>query len=129
MPNRSFVIIALLAISAAQAYGDALDRKIQDEMARQNVPGLTLAVVSHGKIARLSAYGYADLEWHSKTTNNTRFEIASISKMFTGAAARILIEQGKLTPDDFVSKYFDNTPESWKTDESPASTYDEFRSW
>jgi CubicO group peptidase (beta-lactamase class C family) len=115
MKTRIFIILSLLAISIDYAYGDTLDQKIQQEMARQNVPGLTLAIVNHGKIARLSAYGYADLEWHAKTTNNTRFEIASISKMFTGAAARILIEQGKLDPDDVVSKYLDNTPESWKT--------------
>lgn len=115
MKRRIVALISLLAISAAYAYGDDLDRKIQQEMMRQNVPGLVLAIVRHGKVARLSAYGYADLEWHSKTTNNTRFEIASISKMFTGAAARILIEQRKLDPDDLVSKYLDNVPESWKS--------------
>jgi len=109
------VTILLLAISAIYVFGDALDQRIQQEMARQDVPGLTLAIVKHGKIVRLSSYGYADLEWHSKTTNNTRFEIASISKMFTGAAARILIEQGKLDPDNLVSKYLENVPESWKT--------------
>ncbi len=115
MKHGICVTILFLAISAAYVFGDALDQKIQQEMSRQNVPGLTLAIVKDGKIVRLSAYGYADLEWHSKTTNNTRFEIASISKMFTGAAIRILIEQGKLNPDELVSKYFENVPESWKT--------------
>lgn len=99
---------------AVQSVADDLDKAIKREMARMHVPAMTLAVVKHGKIVRLSAYGYANLDWNAKATNNTRFEIASMTKMFTGAAIRILIEEGKLNPEDLASKYFEGLPPDWK---------------
>ncbi|MEA2554328.1 MAG: hypothetical protein QOJ65_2504 [Fimbriimonadaceae bacterium] len=107
-------LLAMAVAVPCVGYGDQLDNAIRKEMDRQHIPGLTLAVVRHGKIERLGAYGYGDLEWHAKATNGTRFEIASISKMFTGAAARILMEEGKLDPEDPVGKYLDGIPETWK---------------
>jgi|GEM_PF-6168556 len=104
-------IIFLLLAGAAQA--DGLDEAIRAEMAREQVPGLTLAVVRHGEIVREGAYGYADLEWNAKTTLDTRFEVASVSKMIAGAAARILIEEGKLSPEDPVGKFFGDLPPAW----------------
>jgi len=82
-------------------------------MARQQVPGLTLAIVRKGEIVRLKAYGYGDLEWRSRATPDTRFEIASMSKMVTGAAVRILIDEGKLDPEGPVNRYFAALPDSW----------------
>ncbi len=84
-------------------------------MVRRHVPAMTLAVVDHHKIVRLSAYGLANLEWKARTTNDTRFEIASISKMFTGAALRVLIDQGKVSPHDLVSKYVAGLPDKWRS--------------
>jgi CubicO group peptidase (beta-lactamase class C family) len=84
-------------------------------MARQQIPGLSLAVVRKGEIVRLSAYGFGDLEWRAKATLDTRFEIASMSKMFTGAAARILMDEGKFDLEAPVSSYFADLPESWRT--------------
>jgi len=111
---RGFAGVVCLFCFFGYSQGDDLDRDIQRIMAESKVPGLSLAVLKHGKIVRLSAYGYASLEWKAKTTPDTRFEIASMSKMFTGAAARILIEEGKLSLEDPLEKYFGTLPESWK---------------
>ncbi len=98
---------------SSRAGADELDRAIEAEMARQQVAGLTLAIVRNGEIVRLGAYGYGDLEWRSKASPDTRFEIASMSKMFTGAAVRILMDEGRLDPETAVSRYFDALPDSW----------------
>jgi CubicO group peptidase (beta-lactamase class C family) len=82
-------------------------------MARQKVPGLTLAVVRQGRIVRLGAHGFGDLEWRARATPDTRFEIASISKMFTGAAVRILVDEGRLDLETPIHRYFDGLPDSW----------------
>jgi CubicO group peptidase (beta-lactamase class C family) len=63
----------------------------------------------------LGSYGYANLEWRTKATTDTRFEIASMTKMFTGAAAKLLIESGKLSPTDPLTKYFPDAPATWSS--------------
>lgn len=49
-------------------------------MTRQNVPGLTLAVVKDGKVIRTGAYGKADLELDVPLNEDNIFEIGSITK-------------------------------------------------
>ncbi len=46
-----------------------------------------------------AAYGYAHCSWKAKNQVDTRFRIASISKMFTAVAILQLIDQGRLTID------------------------------
>lgn len=107
--------LALFAILVSGAAGaDEIDARIRAAMSRDGAPAVTIAVVRHGAIVRLGAYGYADLEWKARATPDTRFEIASMSKMFTGAAARLLIDEGKLGLDDPIGKYFAPLPASWQ---------------
>lgn len=48
------------------------------------------------------AYGYANRSWKVKNRADTRFRIASISKMFTAVAILSLIDAGKLSLEDSV---------------------------
>jgi CubicO group peptidase (beta-lactamase class C family) len=109
---RICVTILALAFSLS-AVGDPLGARIGMVMTRERVPGLALAVVRHGRLVRSGAYGVANVEWKAPVTIDTKFEIASISKMFVGAAIRVLIEEGKVSPEDSLSKYFDGLPAAW----------------
>ncbi|HWK09867.1 MAG TPA: serine hydrolase domain-containing protein, partial [Vicinamibacterales bacterium] len=91
-----------------------LDAAIRTLMGTERVPGLSFAVVRGGRIVRTGSYGFANLEWKTPVSVHTKFEIASISKMFAGAAARILIEDGKLDPESPVGAYFHGIPDSWR---------------
>lgn len=51
------------------------------------------------------AYGMADRELNISNQVNTRFCIGSMNKMFTAVAIAQLVEQGKLSYDDFIGKY------------------------
>ena len=113
MRLRLLTCAFLLWTIVPAAWADELDRAIDAEMARQQVPGLTLAVVRQGRIVRLDAHGFGDLEWRARATPDTRFEIASISKMFTGAAVRILMDEGRLDLETPIRRYFDGLPDSW----------------
>jgi CubicO group peptidase (beta-lactamase class C family) len=110
---RTLFLVFVSSVLPSLGIADDLDLQIRSLMAKQTVPALALAIVRHKKIVRLGAYGFANLEWKAKATNDTRFEIASISKMFCGAAVRVLIEQGKLDVEDSVSRYIPGTPASW----------------
>ena len=115
MLTRFSAVALTSVVLVSTAAADQLDRAIEEEMARQQIPGLSLAVVRKGEIVRLQAYGFGDLEWRAKATPDTRFEIASMSKMFTGAAVRILMDEGKLDPEAPLTSYLDGLPDSWRT--------------
>jgi serine beta-lactamase-like protein LACTB len=89
----------------------AQSRKIiADTMAKQHIPGLSIAVAVNEKIIWSEGFGFADLENQVRVTSATRFRIASVSKPFTAAAMARLYEQGKLDLDAPVHRYVPNFP-------------------
>jgi D-alanyl-D-alanine carboxypeptidase len=56
------------------------------------------------------AYGFADREAKIANAADTKFNIGSINKMFTKAVIVKLIEEGKLAPDDKLSKHLPDFP-------------------
>lgn len=59
------------------------------------------------EIVLAKGYGFSDKEKTIPNTMNTTFEIGSITKQFTAAAILQLQEQGKLSVNDTLDKYFD----------------------
>lgn len=54
----------------------------------------------------LSSTGAANSNKHIDNSINTRFYVGDITKQFTAAAVLLLSEQGKLSLDDTIDKYF-----------------------
>jgi D-alanyl-D-alanine carboxypeptidase len=92
---------------------DPVDDLVKSEMAKHQIPGLTLKVTQHGKETKTAAYGFANLEWSVPATPETVFEIGSVTKQFTAACIMLLVEEGKLSLDDKISLYLANTPANW----------------
>lgn len=67
-------------------------------------------VAKNGKPIFQRAYGFADREHHVPNTLDTRFTIGSINKVFTSVAILQLIQEGKVSLDDPVSRYLPNYP-------------------
>lgn len=76
----------------------------------ERVPGVAVAVRWKQKIVHLNCYGYANLETGSKITPDTVFDLGSLSKQFTAAAAYNLIIHNFLDINDRLSKYFKDLP-------------------
>jgi CubicO group peptidase (beta-lactamase class C family) len=118
--SRSFtsILLVLICFAAASAFTQdqsselsadvrgQIDKVAADVLAKTGVPSASVAVVKDGRIAYLHAYGNARLEPVTPATPQMRYSIGSISKQFTAAALLLLQEQGKLSLDDKVSKYF-----------------------
>jgi D-alanyl-D-alanine carboxypeptidase len=102
-------------VPLSKVEGLEVDETVQTVMRRDDVPAISLAIVRHGQIAYLKAYGDAELPTElghaertptSRTASiSTRFAIGSVSKEFTAAAILMLADRGKLSLDDTVSKY------------------------
>jgi CubicO group peptidase (beta-lactamase class C family) len=90
-----------------------IDTYIKAEMIKEQIPGLSYAVVSNGKIIDSGAYGYANVELKAPVTSHTLFNIGSIGKTFTATAIMLLRKDGKLSIDDPINKYLDSLPSSW----------------
>jgi CubicO group peptidase (beta-lactamase class C family) len=73
----------------------------------------TVLVAQHGAAIFRKAYGFANREWSIPNTLETKFRIASVTKQFTAAAIPQLREQGNLSLDDPVSKYYKGAPSAW----------------
>src|SRR5687767_2222952 len=67
----------LVAQSAAEARAarDKVDGYIEAEMRKQNIPGLSLAVVKAGKVVKTKGYGLADIELNVHATPSTVYQL------------------------------------------------------
>ena len=114
---RNAAIVLILALSAAHARSEetrsAIDRYMQLEMRRQEIPGASLAIIKNGRPFYVKSYGVATLEHRVLTSPKTVFQIGSVGKQFTAVAIVLLANEHKLHLDDPVSKYLPELPDSW----------------
>src|SRR3954452_9695447 len=91
---------------SAQQLDSKLTEKISAALKKSGAPSVSVAVVQDGKLSFAKAFGTADIAGGRAADTNTRYAVGSISKQFTAAALLLLEEQGKLSMDDRVAKYF-----------------------
>jgi len=70
-----------------------------------------IVIARDGNPVFAQAYGYADRERKIPNTLETPFLLGSINKLFTGLAIGQLVEQGKLSYDDPLSKFLPDFPD------------------
>ncbi len=68
-------------------------------------PGATIAVVKEGTIIYERSFGLANLVTGDKTSSQTNYRLASVTKPFTSLAIGILADKKLLSFDDPVGKY------------------------
>lgn len=79
-----------------------IEEVIEQEMVRQNIIGLAVAVVEDGEITHTRAYGHLNEERTTPVTTNTVFRYASVSKPITALAVFKAISQGHFSLNDKV---------------------------
>ena len=79
-------------------------RPVTDLMARENVPGISVAVVEDGRIVWARGFGVADRATGSAVTPETLFQAASISKPVAASGALALVDAGVLSLDRPVNE-------------------------
>jgi D-alanyl-D-alanine carboxypeptidase len=115
MSIKSLIVFCLFAfMPLATVNAEAGDDAIIAEMKRLNVPGAAVAVVRDGKVVRVSGFGMANLENNIPVTADTAFQTGSTGKQFASLAILMLEKDGKLSIDDPLSKFFPDTPKTWR---------------
>jgi CubicO group peptidase (beta-lactamase class C family) len=93
------------AVFGAQLPPAKIDEIAAKALAESGAPSVSIAVVESGKIALEKAYGQARLEPAVDARPDMRYSIGSVSKQFLAGCVLLLVQDGKLSLDDRVSKY------------------------
>jgi CubicO group peptidase (beta-lactamase class C family) len=107
----SFFVMMLLAVPVSAGQFESL---LTSEMSAHHVAGMACLVLKNGRPVKHFYAGSANLEWPSPVGADTVFEIGSVSKQFAAASILLLVQDGKLSLDDPITKFFTNTPAAWK---------------
>ena len=86
---------------------------IRSEMQRQHIPGVALLVSRGGKTVQAEGFGLANVELQVPVRPETIFQSGSVGKQFTATAVMMLVEEGKVSLDDPLAKYFPDAPATW----------------
>src|SRR5918999_806080 len=93
---------------------DTVDRFIRAELARQRIPGMSVAVLRGDSVLLARGYGLASREQRLPATDSTPFAVGSVSKQFTAAAIVLLSQQGRLGLDDPITRYLPEGKAVWR---------------
>lgn len=81
------------------------DRYVGDVLRTFQVPGIAVAIVKDGHVVLAKGYGVKELGKPDAVDADTKFGIASNTKLFTATALGLLVEQGKIAWDRPVIDY------------------------
>jgi CubicO group peptidase (beta-lactamase class C family) len=126
-PIRSVAVMAIVVSCAAALSAnvnpqgavidtaDAVDTYLRGEIEKRQIPGLAIAIIRQDRIQKLAAYGTASLEFKVPITTETLFNVASVSKAFTGVAVMRLVEARALSLDNSIGQHLGDIPLAWRS--------------
>jgi D-alanyl-D-alanine carboxypeptidase len=87
-----------------------LDAAIEARIAQMGIPGAIVALSIPGEIEYAKAFGVGDTATGEPMLVNDFTRIGSVTKTFTGTAILQLVDQGKISLSDPISRYVDGVP-------------------
>jgi CubicO group peptidase (beta-lactamase class C family) len=109
---KSLTLILLLVVSmaaSAQVPASQIDA-LFSKLTNPREPGCAVLVIKDGKMVFRKGYGITDLRSLHAITPQTNFRLASLTKQFTATAIMLLVHDGKLRYDDYLSDVFSDFP-------------------
>ncbi len=89
---------------------DRVARLLESLLEVARLPGFSVAVLQGDSVVYRAAFGMADLETGTPATPNTRYRVASVSKMITVTALARLVQDDRLDLDVPASRYVPDFP-------------------
>lgn len=104
------LMIGLFSNSMMAQNTEAVMDQIIENVYKPGEPGATVLVAKNGKVVYRKAFGMANLELGVPMRPEMVFEIGSITKQFTAVSILMLMEQGKLSLTDDITKFIPDYP-------------------
>ncbi len=123
MKNLHYCTLILIALAVnlfllqdaySQSHKQKVEKFLTQAMAKERIPGLAYAVLEHNKVVIKGTLGIADLSWNQPVSAHTAFQLASVSKIYTGALLARLFSKGILSPESKLENLIDSIPDKWK---------------
>lgn len=83
---------------------DAICQLVNSEIARLAIPGVVVGILQDGKMS-LAGFGITNVENPLPVTEDTFYQVGSITKTFVATAVMLLVEMGKLALDTPIRTY------------------------
>jgi len=84
---------------------DLLVEQLEQQRQTLHVPGMAIAVVKDDEVILTHGFGVTNVETETPVTPETIFAIGSSTKAFTSTLVGMLVDEGKMSWDDLVTKY------------------------
>ncbi len=107
---------AIFGIASAQSLNKTKLDQLFDRLLEKNKGMGSITIAKDGKVLYTRSFGYGQITETMKTplTDQTKYRISSITKMYTAVMIFQLIEEGKLKPSDKLDKFFPQIPNATK---------------
>lgn len=86
-------------------------RSFMQKLADADVFSGAVLLARDGRVVFQGAYGMANKDFNAPNRIDTKFNLGSMNKMFTGLAIMQLVETGRLSLDDPLSKFVPDFPD------------------
>ncbi|HJT73190.1 MAG TPA: serine hydrolase domain-containing protein, partial [Chitinophaga sp.] len=106
-----FLLLGTFTCAHGQSIYGKLDTLLNAYTVTYKFNGTAL-VSKNGKVILNKGYGYKHVEDSTKNTENTIFQVGSVTKQFTAVIILKLQDEKKLSIQDKVSKYFPDYPQA-----------------
>ena len=115
---KRFALVAMMLAGGAALTCGRRERPIAPKQVdrlfaawnKPDSPGAAVGVMRDGKVVLARGYGMANLDDRVAITPATVFELGSATKSFTCVCVALLLDQGRISPDDEVRKYLPELP-------------------
>lgn len=101
-------------MSALNSRIERIDTLMATEMKRRDMVGASLGIVHGDSLVVNRGYGLANVASGEQVTPDTRFYIASMSKMVTATSVLMLVDEGRLSLDDRIGAVLSDLPRAWQ---------------
>ncbi|HET8859717.1 serine hydrolase domain-containing protein [Marivirga sp.] len=121
----TYLLLFIFYIGSAQEFNKSKADSLLQSIEENNEGMGSVTILKDGKVIYENAYGFADINDGKKNNINTLFRIGSISKTYTATLVMLAVEEGLISLDDKLSKYY---PDFDKADEITISQLLQHRS-
>lgn len=103
----SVFVITSIVVTLKVDFSNPVNLKnfVHNKLNKTNVPGASIAIIKNNEIEKFISYGYANINEGKKVSQDTVFQIASLSKVVTATAIMQLNEKKKINLDDEINKH------------------------
>ena len=109
---RYLWLLIAIVLTCSSARADRMADFVNGYLKKKQIPGCAILVRKDGEVVLSAGYGIANLEHGVAVTPKTVFQSGSVGKQFTATAVMMLVEEGKLSLGDPVSKFL-KVPSTW----------------